>query len=66
MSVKELADEKRVFNKKMHDLGSPIPFPDMFLSFICLAAIPCFAVTDKGFIDVIEQKVINPVIELKY
>lgn len=66
MSVKELADEKRVFNKKMHELGSPIPFPDMFLSFICLAAIPCFAVTDKGFIDVIEQKVINPVIELKY
>jgi hypothetical protein len=28
----------------------------MFLSFITLAAIPAFAITDKGYVDVAEQK----------
>lgn len=64
LTCEELAAEKREFNDLLHAMGSPIPFPDMFLSFICLAAIPCFAVTDHGFIDVLQQKVINPVLEL--
>jgi len=48
----------------MHELGSPISLPDMFLSFICLAAIPCYAVTDHGFIDVLQQKVVSPILEV--
>ena len=36
----------------------------MFLSFICLAAIPLYAITDKGFIDVLQQKIIDPVLEV--
>lgn len=36
----------------------------MFLSFICLAAIPEFAVTDHGFIDVIGQKIVDPILAI--
>ena len=58
----ELAEKKRAFTVLLREMGSPIPYPDMFLSFICLAAIPCFAVTDHGFIDVLQQAVIDPVL----
>ena len=64
LTVEDLAKEKKEFNDELHALGSPIPFPDMFLSFICLAAIPCFAVTDHGFIDVLAQQVIDPILEI--
>ena len=65
MTCEELAKEKREFVNIMREMGSPIPFPDMFLSFICLAAIPCYAVTDHGFIDVLQQKVISPILEVR-
>lgn len=60
----ELAAQKKVLNAKIHELGCTISIPFMFLSFICLAAIPEYAVTDCGFIDVMQQKIIDPVIEL--
>lgn len=60
----ELAEQKEILNAKTHELGCTISIPFMFLSFICLAAIPEYAVTDYGFIDVMQQKVINPIIEL--
>ena len=64
LTAEQLADKKREFNNVARDLGSPIPFPDMFLSFICLAAIPCYAVTDHGFIDVLQQAVIDPILKV--
>lgn len=60
----ELASQKKVLNSKIHELGCTISIPFMFLSFICLAAIPEYAVTDHGFIDVMHQEIIDPVIEL--
>ncbi|WIV12147.1 adenine deaminase C-terminal domain-containing protein [Proteiniborus sp. MB09-C3] len=60
----ELASQKKILNSKIHELGCTISIPFMFLSFICLAAIPEYAVTDYGFIDVMQQKIINPVFEL--
>ena len=64
LSAGELAAQKRVLNDAIHARGSKISIPFMFLSFICLAAIPCFAVTDKGFIDVLAQKVMDPILEV--
>lgn len=64
MSAKELAAKKQEMNDVIHSMGSNIPIPFMFLSFICLAAIPSYAVTDHGFIDVLAQKIINPVTEI--
>lgn len=63
LSGEELAEEKRKLNGIIHELGCPITIPFMFLSFICLAAIPVYAVTDVGFINVLTQEVVDPVIE---
>ncbi|MBP8641148.1 MAG: adenine deaminase [Oscillospiraceae bacterium] len=65
LSAEELAVEKRKLNDAVHSLGSPIPIPFMFLSFICLAALPNFAITDHGFIDVLQQKIINPILSVE-
>lgn len=45
-------------------LGSKCHLPFMFLSFIPLAAIPEYAITDKGLIHVEEQRIIDPIIKL--
>ncbi|MDR2109626.1 MAG: amidohydrolase family protein, partial [Coriobacteriales bacterium] len=52
LSAEELSAQKDLLNAAIHERGSEIPIPFMFLSFICLAALPGFAITDKGFIDV--------------
>lgn len=64
LNAYELAEQKKILNSKIHELGSQISIPFMFLSFIWLAALPEYAVTDHGFIDVINQKVIDPVLEI--
>lgn len=64
LSGEELADEKRKLNGVIQELGCPITIPFMFLSFICLAALPVYAITDVGFINVLTQEVIDPVIEV--
>jgi adenine deaminase len=62
LSAEEIAEKKRAMNDLIREMGSEIPLPFMFLSFISLAAIPAYAVTDHGFIDVLNQKVIDPII----
>jgi adenine deaminase len=62
MSADDLAAKKTDMISLIHQMGCKITIPFMFLSFICLAAIPQYAITDHGFIDAIAQKVINPII----
>lgn len=64
LSAEELAAEKKTLIAKIHEMGSNIPIPFMFLSFICLAALPMYAITDHGFIDVLTQQIIDPVLEV--
>ncbi len=64
LSAEEAAEKKKALNALIHDMGSAIPIPFMFLSFISLAAIPEYAVTDHGFIDVLNQKIVDPVLEV--
>lgn len=59
-----LAVEKQKMIDVIHELGCPIAIPFMFLSFICLAALPTYAITDVGFINVLTQEVIDPVLEV--
>ena len=63
-SAEELAAEKVVLNNEIHKLGCPIAIPFMFLSFICLGALPCYAITDVGFINVLTQSVMDPILEV--
>lgn len=62
LSVEDLAAEKDQLNAACAERGCIISIPMMFLSFICLAALPGFAITDHGFIDVMSLKVIDPVL----
>lgn len=64
LPLEELAEKKRELVEVIKDMGSQITIPFMFLSFICLAAIPDYAITDHGFIDVKQQKVISPILEI--
>ena len=62
LSAEELAAEKAQLNAACAERGCIISIPMMFLSFICLAALPGFAITDHGFIDVMSLQVIDPVL----
>ena len=64
LSLDELADKKKELNRVAHEMGTEIAIPFMFLSFICLAAIPAYAITDCGFIDVVKQQVVDPILEV--
>jgi len=46
-------------------MGCSVPEPFMFLSFITLAAIPAFAVTDKGYVNCLTQQLMDPVLSWK-
>lgn len=61
MDAWTLSEEKKKLNGAAREQGCTISIPFMFLSFICLAAIPSYAVTDHGFIDVMAQAVVDPV-----
>jgi adenine deaminase len=56
-----LADQREKVLGVARALGCTVPEPFMFLSFITLAAVPAFAITDKGFVDCLQQQLIEPV-----
>jgi len=58
-----IAEKVEKLKKAAQKLGSTIYHPFMFLVFITLAAIPLYAITDKGLVDVMKQKLISPIIE---
>jgi adenine deaminase len=62
MDAWTFAEERQLVLEKAQALGCTVPEPFMFLSFITLAAIPAFAITDKGYIDCIKQEIIDPVL----
>ena len=64
LSPAELAREKEKANQIIQDMSgeTSISIPFMVLSFVCLSVIPEFAVTDHGFIDVFQEKVIDPIV----
>lgn len=56
-----LSEQRQKVLDAARALGCTVPEPFMFLSFITLAAVPAFAITDKGFVDCFQQKLIDPV-----
>ena len=64
-SAENVAEAKRKLNAEIRKMGCErIKTPFMFLSFICLAAMPDYAVTDKGFVNVWTQQVEDPILEV--
>lgn len=64
LSCEELAARKSKLNAACAERGCIIPIPFMFLSFICLAALPALAITDHGFVNVMTLQVEDPVKEV--
>jgi len=62
LSCEELAAEKDALNAALAERGCIIPITCMFLSFICLAALPTLAITDHGFINVLTMQVEDPIL----
>ncbi len=58
-----LAEKREALLNKAREMGCNVSDAFMFLSFISLAALPAFAITDKGYIDVIAQRVMDPVLK---
>ena len=44
--------------------GCIVPITCMFLSFICLAALPTLAITDHGFVNVLTMSIEDPILEV--
>jgi adenine deaminase len=57
-----LTEQRQAILDLARDMGCSVPEPFMFLSFITLAAIPAFAITDKGYVDVAIQQIKEPVL----
>ncbi|MCD4673171.1 MAG: amidohydrolase family protein [Anaerolineaceae bacterium] len=58
-----LAQQRQELLAAAAELGCMVADAFMFLSFVTLAAIPAFAVTDKGYVDVMTQQIMDPVLE---
>ena len=56
-----LAAQRQVVLDKAAEMGCSVSEPFMFLSFITLAALPQYAITDKGFVDCLKQALIDPI-----
>ncbi|MEM2020624.1 MAG: adenine deaminase [Zestosphaera sp.] len=59
----KVAERVETLKKAAQNLGITIYHPFMFLIFIPLVAIPLYAVTDKGLVDVLNQKIISSIIQ---
>jgi adenine deaminase len=57
-----LTEQRQAILDLARGMGCCVPEPFMFLSFITLAAIPAFAITDKGYVDVAIQQLKEPVL----
>lgn len=62
MDAWALAARREALLSRAREMGCGVSDAFMFLSFITLAAIPAFAVTDKGYVDVAKQAIIDPVL----
>jgi len=56
------AQRRKEILAKAREMGCQVHEPFMFLSFITLAALPAFAITDKGYVDVSKQQFLDPVL----
>ncbi|MDR1778871.1 MAG: amidohydrolase family protein [Clostridiales Family XIII bacterium] len=59
----KVAEALRAFIKTVGENGCLLPSPNVTLSFITLIFIPKLAITDLGLFDVLQFKIIDPVLE---
>jgi len=57
-----LAEKRQALLDRDREMGCSVADAFMFPSLITQAAIPAFAITDKGYVDVMKQEIMNPVL----
>lgn len=62
-SVEAVAEKVELLRDAWRKLGSSLPSPYMTLAFATLSVIPELRITDKGLLDAVHFKFVNPVIE---
>jgi adenine deaminase len=61
-SVPEVADEVRSLDRAYKDLGCPLEYPFMMVSFLSLGVIPALRVTNRGLVDGREFTLVDAVV----
>ena len=61
-SVAEVADEVRALDRAYKDLGCPLEYPFMMVSFLSLGVIPALRVTNRGLVDGREFKLVDALV----
>jgi adenine deaminase len=62
-SVESVAAEINALKNAWSDLGSTLPSPYFTLAFTTLSVMPELRITDKGVLDTVQFKFVNPIIE---
>jgi adenine deaminase len=62
-SVETVARQMAELEHAWLKLGSPLPSPTITLAFTTLSVIPELRITDKGLLDTVQFKFVNPIIE---
>ena len=62
-SVETVAKQMNELKKAWSGLGSTLPSPTITLAFTTLSVIPELRITDKGLLDTVQFKFVNPVID---
>jgi len=62
-SVEKVAKQMEELKAAWAKLGSTLPSPTITLAFTTLSVIPELRITDKGLLDTVQFKFVNPVIE---
>lgn len=60
--VHEVKEKLEILHSLSRKLGCNLRDPFMHLSFVTLTAIPAYGISDKGLIDVINAKIVSPII----
>lgn len=65
LEPKTLATKEVELEKAAHEIGSTLPDPIFYLSFLPITAIPDLAITDGGNVDYTELKYFDPILRLE-
>jgi adenine deaminase len=61
-SVAEVADEVRSLDRAYKQLGCPLEYPFMMVSFLSLGVIPALRLTNRGLVDGREFALVDPIV----
>lgn len=62
-SVEIVAEQIKHLREAWNKLGSTLPSPHITLTFTTLSVIPELRITDKGLLDAVDFKFVNPIVE---